>query len=122
MRIPLARKTVRIRQSRKHASLESDDMLETRQTIMNNIHEHIKGRGGSYREWRIGVCTGQEKDRLEVPGAGESLLFQQAQSTEDATAIMAYFVYIYDVVRDKHELAFENCDIVYIYKASQQVK
>jgi len=95
-------------------------MLEIRQTIMNNIHEHIGNRGGVYKDWRIGVCTSQEKERLDVSTAGEALLFQHAACAEDATVVMAYFVYIYNVARDKRELAFEDCSIVYIYKVSSE--
>ena len=93
-------------------------MLETRQTIMNSIHGHIKTRGGAYKDWRIGVCADEDSRTIEIPAAaGDTLLCQKTRSPEDATAIMAYFVYIYDVIRDKREIAFEGCDVVYLYKA-----
>ncbi len=105
------------RPSRKHGLHgETNALLETRQTIINNIHGHIKGRGGRYKEWRIGVCAGADCGKLDIPNAGDSLLFQTARSPDDATAIMAYFVYIYDVVRDKRDLNIEDCDVVYLYK------
>ncbi|MBE0537930.1 MAG: hypothetical protein IH624_19900 [Phycisphaerae bacterium] len=91
-------------------------MLDTRQTIINTFHDHIKNHGGGYKNWRIGVCTAEDSRTLNLPAAAETLTIQKALSVEDATAVMAYFVYIYDVVRDQQPLVFEDCDVVYLYK------
>ncbi len=95
-------------------------MLETRQTIIQNIHAHIKECGGAYRDWRIGLCASGEEHSVHTPGKPETLVFQKARSSEDATAVMAYFVYIYDVIRDNRQLAFDKFDVIYLYKAASE--
>ncbi len=92
-------------------------MLETRQGIINSIHNHIKGYGGRYQEWCVGICSTNEREFLQIYEAGpDSLIFRKAQSPEDAQSIMAYFVYIYHLSRAKNCSNDENSDIVFTYK------
>ena len=92
-------------------------MLETRQGIINSIHNHIKGCGGRYQEWCVGICSTKEREFFQVYEAGsDSLIFRKAQSSEDAQSVMAYFIYIYYLSRAANSSDDENSDIVFTYK------
>ena len=92
-------------------------MLETRQSIISSVHNHIKGYGGRYHEWCVGICSMKERDFFQVYQAGsDSLIFRKAQSPEDAQSVMAYFVYIYHLSRAKNSSDDKNSDIVFTHK------
>ncbi len=92
-------------------------MLETRHGIISSIHHHIKGYGGRYQEWCVGICGTKEREFLHVQQAdSDSLIFRKAQSPEDAQSVMAYFVYIYQLSRAANSSDDENSDIVFTYK------
>ncbi len=92
-------------------------MLDTRQNIINSIHNHIRGHGGRYQEWCVGICTTKEQEVFQVQQAGsDSLIFRKAQSPEDAQSVMAYFIYIYQLSRAPNSSDDENSDIVFTYK------
>ena len=92
-------------------------MLQTKHGIINSIHKHIKGCGGRYQEWCVGICGTNEEEFFQVYQAGlDSLLFRKAQSPEDAQSVMAYFVYIYQLSRAANSSDDENSDIVFTYK------
>ncbi len=93
-------------------------MLETRHGIISSIHNHIKGYGGRYHEWCVGICSTNEREFFQVYKAGsDSLIFRKAQSPEDAQSVMAYFVYIYQLGRAANSSDDENSDIVFVYKS-----
>ncbi len=94
-------------------------MIETRQGIISSIHNHIKGCGGPYQEWCVGICSTKEREFFRVYLAGsDSLIFRKAQSPEDAQSVMAYFVYIYHLSRAKNSSDDKNSDIVFVYKSN----
>ena len=92
-------------------------MLETKQSIINSVHRHIKGCGGQYQDWCVGVCSTEEREFFQVYQAGsDSLLFRKAQSTEDAQSVMAYFVYIYELSSAANSSDDGSGRIVFTYK------
>ena len=92
-------------------------MLETRHGIINSIHNHIKGYGGQYQEWCVGICGTKEQEVFQLQQAGsDSLIFRKAQSLEDAQSVMAYFIYIYELSRAANSSDDENSDIIFTHK------
>ncbi len=92
-------------------------MLETRHGIISSIHHHIKGYGGRYHEWCVGICSTKDREIFQARQAdSDSLIFRKAQSLEDAQSVMAYFVYIYELSRIPNSSDDENSDIVFTYK------
>ncbi|RKY09775.1 MAG: hypothetical protein DRP66_01385 [Planctomycetota bacterium] len=93
-------------------------MLETRHGIISSIHHHIKGYGGRYHEWCVGICSTKDREFLHARQAdSDSLIFRKAQSPEDAQSVMAYFIYIYQLSRAANSSDNGNSDIVFTYKA-----
>ena len=92
-------------------------MLETRHGIINSFHKHIKGYGGRYHEWCVGICSTKDRKFLHARQAdSDSLIFRKAQSPDDALSVMAYFIYIYELSRIHNSSNDENSDIVFTYK------
>ncbi len=92
-------------------------MHEARHGIISSIHHHIKGYGGRYQEWCVGICTTKEQEVFQAQQAGsDSLIFKKAQSLEDAQSVMAYFVYIYELGRAANSSDDKNSDIVFTHK------
>ena len=92
-------------------------MLETRHDIISSIHHHIKGYGGRYQEWCVGICSAKDREIFQVQQAdSDSLIFRKAQSPDDALSVMAYFVYIYELGRIPNSSDDKNSDIVFTYK------
>lgn len=92
-------------------------MLETKQGIIDSIHNHIKGYGGQYQEWCVGICSTKEREFFQVYEAeSDSLIFRKALSPEDAQSVMAYFVYIYYLSRAANSSDDRNSDTVFTYK------
>jgi len=93
------------------------EMLETRHGIISSIHKHIKGYGGRYQEWCVGICSTKDREIFQIHQAtSDSLIFRKAQSLEDAQSVMAYFIYIYELSRAANSNDDGNSDIVFTYK------
>lgn len=93
-------------------------MSDDRHNIINSLHRIIKNAGGKYHKWHVGTCADEIKE-LDIPGvSSESLVFKKAKCTEDAKAVMAYFVYIYET-RRAQPIGDENQrTIVYAYQTT----
>lgn len=91
-------------------------MPSAKHNIIDSLHRHIARSGGNYRQWYVGTCTTDRQDVLDVcHGKRESVFLRKACSSEDARAVIAYFVYIYSTKRGKTIGAVKVCDVVYAY-------
>jgi len=70
-------------------------MATDKQTIINDIKNHINKNGGSYSDWYVGIAK-NPRDRLfqdhNVRQSGEAWIFRQAESETIARQIEDYFV------------------------------
>ena len=92
-------------------------MFDDRHSIIDSIHRRIKNGGGNYGDWYVGTC-GTDADSVvrHLGVETESVIFHKAHCTEDAKAVMAYFVYIYQTRRSKALGSEEERTVVYVYK------
>jgi hypothetical protein len=92
-------------------------MLNDRHNIIDSIHRHIKNGGGEYSDWYVGTCGADEDSVRGQSGVdSESVIFRKAHCTEDAKAVMAYFVYIYQTRRGETLGSEDERTAVYAYK------
>ena len=92
-------------------------MADSRHNIISSIQRHIGKAGGNYKEWHVGTCGSSEDDlAADFVADRESVVLKQAQCSEDAKAVMAYFVYIYETLRGESIGADGGRTVVYAYK------
>ena len=98
--------------------IKENSMSDDRHNIINSIHRIIKDAGGDYKKWHVGTCADELKE-LDIPNANiDSVVFKKAKCTEDAKAVMAYFVYIYETMRAQSIGDENRRTIVYAYQAA----
>ena len=92
-------------------------MADSRHNIISSIHRHIGKAGGNYKEWYVGTCGSLEDDlAADFVADRESVVLKQAQCSEDAKAVMAYFVHIYEAQRGESMGDDGDHTLVYAYK------
>ena len=93
-------------------------MTTSRHNIITSIHRIVKNSGVTYNKWYVGTCADELKE-LDIPNINiESVVFQKAKCPEDAKAVMAYFVYIYETRRAQRIGDENRCNTVYAYQTT----
>jgi len=99
-------------------------MARTKEQIIGDITRHIQTRGGSYRDWYVGVGT-DARDRLftthEVRPKVDRWILRRAESPEAAREVATYFTGTL-AVDGKLDPDDGAADAVYAYRKSAHTK
>lgn len=99
-------------------------MAKSKEQIIGDITKHIQTRGGSYRDWYVGIGS-DARDRLftthEVRQKTDRWILRRADSPEAAREVAAYFTGT--LAADGQADATDGAaDAVYAYRKSAHTR